>query len=348
MSNYYEDMVKDFYDLAKEDTEGAFSTLIKYLDEKSKDTYDKHIIPYLACRALIYKGEKGINALISLVDRIGGAIYPSAIIESLWLASTGHLSTLPVSNLLKDFHFDISEDIQKISKDAFVNFVLKSHKDPESFDRLITFLYLHNVKTAFDEEKHKQFHKSIFSILADTSINISMDMIKCFQRLIDEEQHEEKYQEYIKQNPVFIDPLSSDVVDKHRFGSDLIVDFVIETLRGEYILVEIEKPQDEIFTSSNDFTSKFSHAFGQVIDFINWVEENIAYAERKLPGISSPKGLLIMGRSIGMSDIQVRKLRRFNRNSNSIIVLTYDDIITKAKSLYSNIRRRVDFEVVSK
>ncbi len=95
----------------------------------------------MACRAFIYKGEKGINALISLVDRIGGAIYPSAIIESLWLASTGHLSTLPVSNLLKDFHFDISEDIQKISKNAFVNFVLKSHKDPESFDRLITFLY---------------------------------------------------------------------------------------------------------------------------------------------------------------------------------------------------------------
>ena len=130
-------------------------------------------------------------------------------------------------------------------------------------------------------------------------------------------------------------------MDKHRLGSDLITDFVVETLKKEYILIEIEKPQDNLFTAQGYFSTKFSHAFGQVIDFIDWVENNIAYAQTKLPGISSPKGILIIGRSKFMTEEESRKLKRFNKNSNTIEVLTYDDILHRAKSLYSNIKRQI-------
>jgi len=36
-------------------------------------------------------------------------------------------------------------------------------------------------------------------------------------------------------------------------------------------LVEIERPQDALFTRANDHMARFAHAFGQVVDFLHWV-----------------------------------------------------------------------------
>ena len=167
-------------------------------------------------------------------------------------------------------------------------------------------------------------------------------MILDFEKLIQEKHKEEVYQKYLENNPVLLDPLAVRVMDKSKLGDDYITDFVVETLKGEYLLVEIEKPHDNIFTNSrNDFSKEFSHALGQILDFIEWVESNIAYAEKKFPGISSPQGLLIMGRRTNMSDKSQKRLRRFNRNSNSVKVLTYDDIIKNAYSLYENIKKQI-------
>jgi hypothetical protein len=47
-------------------------------------------------------------------------------------------------------------------------------------------------------------------------------------------------------------------------------------------LVEIERPQDKIFTTSDDFASRFTHAFGQVLDFQQWMDRNVAYAQELL------------------------------------------------------------------
>ncbi|MEZ9685603.1 Shedu anti-phage system protein SduA domain-containing protein [Vibrio atlanticus] len=130
---------------------------------------------------------------------------------------------------------------------------------------------------------------------------------------------------------------------KKKLGEEFITDYVLETLSSEYILVEIEKPSDQIFTKSNDFHHKFTHAFGQVLDFIEWVEQNIAYAQKKLPNISSPTGLLIIGMREYLNDEQIKKLNRFNKNSSKIKVLTFDDLLFNTKQLQNNIRARVKF-----
>lgn len=135
------------------------------------------------------------------------------------------------------------------------------------------------------------------------------------------------------QNPAFLNPLASQLISKHKLGCEFITDYVLETLTGEFIVVEIEKPQDKIFTQANDFSSQFIHAFGQVIDFIEWIEQNISYAQKKLPGISAPKGILVMGMRSTLAVAQADKLRRFNRNSSNIQVLTYDDLLTNTRAL---------------
>ena len=117
----------------------------------------------------------------------------------------------------------------------------------------------------------------------------------------------------------------------------MITDFVIKTLENNYILVEIEKPHDRIFNAYNDFSASFVHAYGQVLDFISWVDRNIAYAQTKLPNISAPDGILIIGRSKSLTVDQKKKLEYFNSNSTLIKIYTYDDILINAIRLYQNL-----------
>lgn len=59
--------------------------------------------------------------------------------------------------------------------------------------------------------------------------------------------------------------------------------YVVRRLDNEYILVEIEKPQNRIFTESADFMAEFTHVFGQVIDFQEWVDTHAEYARHLMP-----------------------------------------------------------------
>src|SRR5262249_15003376 len=118
-----------------------------------------------------------------------------------------------------------------------------------------------------------------------------------------------------------------------------ITDFVVRRLDNKYILVEIEKPQDAIFTASDDFSAKFTHALGQVLDFQQWIDSHGEYARSLLPEISSPRGMVIMGTTGKLSEQQKRKLHRFNVNSSTVQVLTFDEVAFNARKLHQNIHR---------
>jgi hypothetical protein len=138
---------------------------------------------------------------------------------------------------------------------------------------------------------------------------------------------------------VLLDPLASKVIPKQSLGLEFKTDFVIQRLDNEYIVVEIEKPQDSIFTKADDFSSGFTHAYGQVIDFLEWVDAHSEYARHHMPGISSPKGLLVMGMRKTLTPMQTSKLKRFCIVNRHIEVLTYDDLLQRGVALYNNIHR---------
>jgi hypothetical protein len=131
------------------------------------------------------------------------------------------------------------------------------------------------------------------------------------------------------------------MVPKQKLGIEHITDFILHRLDDQYVLVEIEKPQDRIFTQANDFSAAFTHALGQVLDFRSWVGQHGEYARSLMPGISpAAVGLLVIGLRSKLSDDQARKLRAFNENSLTIRVVTFDDLSSKAKTIYSNMIRR--------
>jgi hypothetical protein len=142
-------------------------------------------------------------------------------------------------------------------------------------------------------------------------------------------------------NPIFIDPLASEVIGKQRLGIEYVTDFVVKRLDNEYILTELEKPWDRVFTAGADFTANFTHGLGQVLDFQQWVNTHAEYARTLMPGIATPRGLLVIGRSTQMTEHQKNKLHRFRLNSSGIEILTYDDLLHRAKTPYENLIRKL-------
>jgi hypothetical protein len=126
---------------------------------------------------------------------------------------------------------------------------------------------------------------------------VSKSVLSDFDHLITIESSEAAYHQYFASHPVLIDPLAAVIISKQQLGLEHVTDFAVRRHDGDYILVEIEKPQDRLFTTSNDYSAAFAHAFGQVVDFEQWVRDHGDYARHLMPGISSPRGMLIIGRS---------------------------------------------------
>lgn len=162
-------------------------------------------------------------------------------------------------------------------------------------------------------------------------------LIEEFERLVEGELREEDYQQFLAAHPIFIDPQARKVKSKERLGLEKTTDYAICRSDDEWILVEIEKPQDRIFTKKDDFTAEFIHAFGQVLDFQEWVDTHAEYARHLMPVISSPKGILIIGRRNALSSQQEAKLKRWCINSQFVEVFTYDNVIQRTKNLNTNI-----------
>ena len=141
---------------------------------------------------------------------------------------------------------------------------------------------------------------------------ISPDVLDSFRSLIDRPLKEEEYQEFLANTAVLLDPLASAVLPKHRFGAEFVADYVVPSLADRHTIVEIEPRRIGYSLKAGDFSARLTHALGQVLDSQEWVETNIEYARTSLPGIVSPIGLVVIGRSIRLSDREKAKLRRFN------------------------------------
>lgn len=331
--------------LRNQGTPEAIEMLADFLLWKKDLSIFKHYVGEMICYYLVDLGSSGIEAMASRIQRTDSVSYASAILRSLLFVSQGMPPTaysVPALNFdPQNFRINISSEQKRLAKDLLTDFVLNAPNDEDAFFYLMHFL---NQTSMLALERRKDINfdmpSVIFGIISDATIKISLQLIKDFEELIRGDYNEEIYQTFLQLHPIFIDPLASIVIAKQSLGRELVTDFVIKRLDNEYITVEIEKPQDDIFTRGNNFTAKFTHAFGQVLDFHEWIDSHGEYARSLMPNIYTPKGVLVIGRRENLTPIQNAKLKRFIINSKSIEVYTFDDLLNKAKNLYANISRR--------
>ena len=119
-----------------------------------------------------------------------------------------------------------------------------------------------------------------------------MRVLEKFESLLQDEtklSKEAVFQSFLQEHPLLLAHAHLGVVPKRQIGcgKEFEIDFVIRS-GDEYTVVEIEKPSLKLFTQSGDFTKEFSHAERQVLDFLQWIDENLPTARTVMPGIRNP------------------------------------------------------------
>lgn len=159
--------------------------------------------------------------------------------------------------------------------------------------------------------------------------------IEQLENLLDtSKRNENNLQKCITENPILLGLDYAKIIPKHKLGSEFEVDYALEKFNGLIDLMEIESSNLGIFTKQGNPSSYLVHAEQQVIDWLDWIEKNNAYARNGLEGLVSPKGFVIIGRSSSLTEKTKASLIRRNKAFNgNITILTYDDVLIKAKSL---------------
>jgi hypothetical protein len=333
----FEDLVEFVNRLLETRTGADVDTLVGFLSDRVDDTYGKQFVPRYIARALLCLGEDGLIRLAGAIDAAPGHIYPLAILQTLFLAShnevigglflEGPVSTERLCNP------EITASMAKTARSLFVDMVLRARTDDHIRGALLGLL---QTSWAYG---HEEMFSEVYGIVAEAAVALTATTLESFEALIGEDgRPEEDYQKFLSANLVLLDPIALEVVPKHRLGDDYVTDFVIRKANDEYLVVEIERPNTLTFTGSDDFAAPFTHAYGQILDFQDWVESNISYAQKKLPAISSPFGLLVIGRRRDLTAHQRSKLARFNINNRGrVVALCYDDLLDAGWRLYKNL-----------
>ena len=155
--------------------------------------------------------------------------------------------------------------------------------------------------------------------------------------------NENSLQKCLTENPILLGLEYSRIIPKHKLGGEFEVDYALEKFNGLIDLMEIESSILSIFTKQGNPSSHLVHAEQQVIDWLDWVEKNNSYARNTLDGLISPKGYVIIGRDSTLTEKTKASLIRRNKAFNgTITILTYDDVLKKAKSLRNILRTKTN------
>ena len=144
---------------------------------------------------------------------------------------------------------------------------------------------------------------------------------------------EEPVHQFLKAHPELLCPTHDAVWSKLPFGEH-VSDFVFREPPNDYLLVEIEAPYRELFRSDGQQRAELTHAINQIDDWLQYIQDNKPTVEDKLglAGISTtPRTLVVIGRSVTLTDENRRKLTVIQGQRSKLRILTYDDVIATAR-----------------
>ncbi len=167
------------------------------------------------------------------------------------------------------------------------------------------------------------------------------DIAHKFKIKINEASNEEEIQKFIEAYPMVLSCFDSMFLKpKAPITTKYKCDFAIFNNKGELILIEIETSKMPLFTKHGNNSSKLTHAFNQVE---NWLREgrkdqwgvinSLGMDDLKPDMVKSIKGVVIAGRSIEKEHVYLERL--YSRQD--IVFYTYDDLCQSFSGIVSMI-----------
>jgi hypothetical protein len=227
-------------------------------------------------------GKQGVNELKLLVEKSG---WGSAALSVLLCAANGQTPTredvpfLPTNwdqicryKVTEETAFAAQRAVRELMFDSYEN-VWRQSRILGGLTELVFQALRHNREQSNPSpKKWKNIAKTgtprlrskldlFFRTFIDPRLNLNERQISKFQSLLESEPaKEEELQKFLFQHPIFLDPLALEVRSKHELGNDFITDFVVRRINNEYVVIEIEKSTDKLFTSDGNIHSNLNEA----------------------------------------------------------------------------------------
>lgn len=301
-----------------------------------------------ALAALPGWGEKGIDQLLKFAFEDAYKNKTSNRAIEVLLAISQQIS--PSSSCIAFLHsswdsqrkYSITKELAKYSLHGLRAGLINAFNDEYGRSKILFILGQMGLVSCFKDSAKKEGLDFFLALIVDNHLLLNSAIINRFETLLDSEPaNEEQLQKFFTEHPVLLDPFVNVLFSKQELGSDFITDYVVKQMNNHYVLVEIENSTDKLFKNDGNFSSKLTAAIAQVRDFQAWVSDNLSYAQKKLPSIKHPAGLVVIGRKKNLTDLEIKRLNEENYSRRGHIkIVTYDDLLDTAKSVYKNFIER--------
>lgn len=152
--------------------------------------------------------------------------------------------------------------------------------------------------------------------------------------LSDAETVELDLQAWLTNYPILFGLQYKRVRPQHKLGAEYVMDYALEHVSGNYDLVEIEDSKHALYTKAKNPSAALTHAEQQVLDWLDWTERHSSYARESMPALVRPSGFVVIGRRSSLNSATLQKLERRNRQfGGALQVLTYDDLVDRARTM---------------
>jgi hypothetical protein len=288
-------------------------------------------------------GPKGLDGLAALA--VNGP-HASTALSVLTVLSLGRIPTKQDAHLLRDYWDNLDKYafapwMAQEAQQRLRSTILEHLSDTYGKTRLLSVI---SMQGFFARENTSMDERTAFlmDMLVDSHLVLNRAILQGFEDLLAAgPAKEEELHRFLVTHPVLLDPFVTELRTKHELGSDFITDFVVRRTNDEYVVVEIENSTDRLFNQDGSFSADLMKAVGQVRDFQAWIGDNLAYAQKKLPGIRRPEGLVVIGRRAELSEIMEKRLSEENYSRRGHIkIVTFDDLLSQAKVVYRNALER--------
>ena len=143
---------------------------------------------------------------------------------------------------------------------------------------------------------------------------------------------EEPIHQFLKAHPELLWPAHEACWSKVPFGNH-VSDFVIREPHNDYLVVEIENAKKQLFRKDGQQREQLTHPVNQIADWEEYIEANIQEVRERFPGMSSsPRKLVVIGRSDELSEANRSKISTLQNQSPKLRIWTYDDLLANARS----------------
>jgi len=185
------------------------------------------------------------------------------------------------------------------------------------------------------------FSTSTASVIADAATAATRrKAVEDFKQLLSEDANEHKFQPWFQNNAWVLGSDCVQVLDARKIDVRNIADLLVEAYDGRADIVELKRPGLAFWETEKDHDNYIPHpdlvaAIVQAQNYQFALEgeiDSIKTRERlKGTPIAKPRSILIHGRSTKWADDQFEAQRLLNAGFTNLTVITYDQVLHRAK-----------------